>query len=375
MNKKLTKPRVVTVLTLAVAASLGTFFLSSTASANQFAATGSVTSSSTVPIEALSSVTVPSGFSLKYQNTQDVPDPAGGTVHISTKRYVNAGVPLTEVGIQVDTTSTGDWAARLANEVSLSHAKTVATVNGKQSYYSTTGSPDNGFSKLTWVVSPATKVSVWVNGPEWTATALQSIAQSIGLAPTGATMAKEGSAALSPQLILSPALTASCSGSCPTSTDMRGDGVPWDDWNINPLLCDTSSCIHNGNMVGVWQAVMWADDTSITGGGNTTTSCDVDGQFGPNTANWTEWWQIDHSLSADGYVGPNTWSHASVFLNYDGSLIIYQGFGDNLYFTRGSASPGYYSWSWNNSPYYYTGYTGIQIVKSLPATGCSIAHR
>jgi peptidoglycan hydrolase-like protein with peptidoglycan-binding domain len=34
----------------------------------------------------------------------------------------------------------------------------------------------------------------------------------------------------------------------------------------------------------------------------------VDGDFGPNTADYVRCWQHHFSLSADGVIGPNTWA-------------------------------------------------------------------
>jgi hypothetical protein len=84
------------------------------------------------------------------------------------------------------------------------------------------------------------------------------------------------------------------------------------------------------------------------------------------------WQQIFvDNLGGDGIVGPNTWSHADNHLVQDGTLVAYQGLITRLFFTRSSVSPGNYTWSWNFSPYYYTGYTGIQIAKTT--SNCHMA--
>jgi hypothetical protein len=70
--------------------------------------------------------------------------------------------------------------------------------------------------------------------------------------------------------------------------------------------------IYQGNISGataVWQAILWSDgyldwayDTS------------VDCHFGADTKAATVKWQADHGLSADGIVGPKTFSAAGKYL-------------------------------------------------------------
>jgi hypothetical protein len=72
-----------------------------------------------------------------------------------------------------------------------------------------------------------------------------------------------------------------------------------------PTLCATSSsCTKSGNIVRMWQSLLYVD-------GLYGSSPDIDGVFGPNTANLTVQWQKKHGISdADGWVGPGTWKKA-----------------------------------------------------------------
>jgi hypothetical protein len=73
------------------------------------------------------------------------------------------------------------------------------------------------------------------------------------------------------------------------------------------------SAVQRGNIVGMWQAMMWS---SLIGN-----NCGdfVDGIWGPNTRSRTITWQRRHGLTADGIVGPQTWSHAQSHLVRTGS--------------------------------------------------------
>jgi hypothetical protein len=75
------------------------------------------------------------------------------------------------------------------------------------------------------------------------------------------------------------------------------------DWRGNNTLCKASWCVRNGNLVRMWQALVYADHPSLG-------PEFIDGGFGPNTHNYTVWWQQQFGLHADGEDGPNTWGMA-----------------------------------------------------------------
>jgi hypothetical protein len=76
------------------------------------------------------------------------------------------------------------------------------------------------------------------------------------------------------------------------------------DWRGNNTLCRASWCVRNGNLVRLWQSLVWADHPSLG-------TSFIDGGFGTNTHNYTVWWQQQNLLDADGEVGPNTWGRAN----------------------------------------------------------------
>ena len=82
-------------------------------------------------------------------------------------------------------------------------------------------------------------------------------------------------------------------------------------WSDNHQLCNGCS-VQRGNIVGMWQAMMWS---SLIGN-----NCGdfVDGIWGPNTRSKTITWQSNHGLTADGVVGPQTWSRAQSYLRRTG---------------------------------------------------------
>ena len=76
-------------------------------------------------------------------------------------------------------------------------------------------------------------------------------------------------------------------------------------WTSVDTLCTSSSCVSQGNLVGAWQSILYADGyLSLCGGSG------VDGHFGPITKTATQNWQSAHGLVADGIVGPKTWGKA-----------------------------------------------------------------
>ena len=85
-------------------------------------------------------------------------------------------------------------------------------------------------------------------------------------------------------------------------------------WSGTHTVCRASWCINTGNLVRLWQAILWADGY-YGGTGN------IDGQFGPNTHSATVAWQTDAGVGVDGEAGPQTWGRAQARgLVYDVSV-------------------------------------------------------
>src|SRR4029079_17165536 len=74
-------------------------------------------------------------------------------------------------------------------------------------------------------------------------------------------------------------------------------------WNTNKTVCQAGWCVNNGNLVRLWQAILWAD-------GKFSSTADIDGDFGPRSNSATIAWQNDWWVCADGEVGPITWGRA-----------------------------------------------------------------
>ncbi|GAA3209335.1 peptidoglycan-binding protein [Dactylosporangium siamense] len=77
-------------------------------------------------------------------------------------------------------------------------------------------------------------------------------------------------------------------------------------WSDNDQLCQVSSCVNTGNLVRLWQSMLWVENLYS----------DIDGDFGPNTASATAKWQRlynsreDPNIDIDGWVGSQTWRAA-----------------------------------------------------------------
>lgn len=74
-------------------------------------------------------------------------------------------------------------------------------------------------------------------------------------------------------------------------------------WGTFAKTCRASSCVNNGNLVRLWQAILWADG-QFAGTGS------IDGDFGNGSHNATFAWQSQYGGGADGVVGVNTWKAA-----------------------------------------------------------------
>jgi hypothetical protein len=75
------------------------------------------------------------------------------------------------------------------------------------------------------------------------------------------------------------------------------------DWRTFRTTCQASWCVNNGNLVRLWQAVLWAD-------GKFSSTTDIDGAFGPRSHSATRAWQNSWGADDDGEVGPITWGRA-----------------------------------------------------------------
>ncbi|NUT33807.1 MAG: hypothetical protein HOV79_12115 [Hamadaea sp.] len=104
-------------------------------------------------------------------------------------------------------------------------------------------------------------------------------------------------------------------------------------WGDNDQLCQVSSCINTGNLVAMWQTILYADQLLEVE--------DIDGQFGPQTATETINWQRLYNgtrpagkpaIDADGWVGTQSWTAAEydrVYETYDATYNYYHYTGVN----------------------------------------------
>jgi len=89
---------------------------------------------------------------------------------------------------------------------------------------------------------------------------------------------------------------------------IAGSGVVTDDFGDEGTL-SRNSPYNKSNAVGLWQTILEAE--------HLLDSDDVDCQFGPTTEAATKSYQRRFGLTADGLVGPNTWSKADNYLSSD----------------------------------------------------------
>lgn len=162
--------------------------------------------------------------------------------------------------------------------------------------------------------------------------------------------------------LLGVSLVASPSAYATSCCSINGAGSYTDDWGDNHTICQGCT-VPKGNVVGVWQGVLWVDGFS-GGAGRIFTNCDVDGGFGPVTASATADWQAGiGGLTVDGKVGAGTWGKADTYLGASSSYVLYYGYNNRLYFHRGATNgDGNYTWSWAGAPYQYTGYYDVNIL-------------
>jgi len=327
-------------------------------------------SGTSTPVYAPRVAVSPSGYVARPPQSEVITTSDGSTVDVESLRLTHANPTNGRVdGSLYVNASTDSSAFDPALDNALDDATQVGELAGAPLFYSP-GNDATSARELRWLINPYTEVAFGATGNvPYGVAELTSLAQSVSFAKTGTTVSLETSDSSSitvqpaAKVQVLPEGTASCVSYCPASTDMNGAGVLTDDWGDNQEICNGCS-IQQGNIVGVWQGVLWVDGANNNS--PTYTNCDVDGAFGARTQYATEEWQAIRMGGAygDGIVGPQTWSAADNQLKSDGSLVIYAGIWTNLYFERQAVSPYHYTWSWNSSPYYYTGYYGIQIAKS-----------
>lgn len=98
-------------------------------------------------------------------------------------------------------------------------------------------------------------------------------------------------------------------GSTLVASPASAHPVSWG-WSDNHTLCTQSWCVRNGNVVRMWQAILWVD-----GFDNGQGTGFIDGGYGTNTHNQTFQYQYTYigDNQSDGEVGPITWGFAQRF--------------------------------------------------------------
>lgn len=155
--------------------------------------------------------------------------------------------------------------------------------------------------------------------------------------------AGDASAAVAPDLSSAPVSTSSVTAvSAPShagGSDCACAGyVSNNNWSDAPQL-GCSTCVNSGDVVIAWQMILWADGLANECDSTSKTKTGFDGQFGSLSASATKTWQTRHGLTADGIVGPNTWSKARAHL-----------------VNGGQASAGVYGYSYAGSAGHTVGY-------------------
>lgn len=90
-----------------------------------------------------------------------------------------------------------------------------------------------------------------------------------------------------------------------------GFGVLTDDWgdhfsDLGNSLCNGCADSFNTDTVMMWQAILASEGFLPVS--------EIDGQFGPITANATRQWQTRYQIGVDGQVGNETWTRADEWL-------------------------------------------------------------
>jgi hypothetical protein len=111
-----------------------------------------------------------------------------------------------------------------------------------------------------------------------------------------------------------------------TTAPASASPIQGNDWSSAHTICNGCS-VSRGNLVAMWQSIVIS---AVDGLGDCTTW--VDGVFGPNTEAATRTWQRNHGITADGIVGPQTWSTAFGYIapeNIQAGYIFYRYDGGN----------------------------------------------
>ncbi|MEV0273406.1 MAG: hypothetical protein HOV71_28145 [Hamadaea sp.] len=89
-------------------------------------------------------------------------------------------------------------------------------------------------------------------------------------------------------------------------------------WSDNDQLCAVSTCVNTGNLVRLWQTILYAEKLLP--------QADIDGEFGSQSANATINWQKQYNsnrpagaptIDVDGWVGSQSWNGAERRLKYE----------------------------------------------------------
>jgi peptidoglycan hydrolase-like protein with peptidoglycan-binding domain len=96
---------------------------------------------------------------------------------------------------------------------------------------------------------------------------------------------------------------------------ISGSGAMTDDFGDEATLSRTGPFRHS-TAVALWQSILVYEGLL--------SDADVDCQFGPTTEAATIRFQRRYGLSADGIVGPRTWSRADDFLRHTRDTVGYQ---------------------------------------------------
>ncbi|MDG4827287.1 peptidoglycan-binding domain-containing protein [Asanoa sp. WMMD1127] len=96
---------------------------------------------------------------------------------------------------------------------------------------------------------------------------------------------------------------------------ISGAGAVTDDFGDEATLSRTGP-YRNSTAVALWQTILAAEGFIDNSG--------IDCRFGPGTEAGTRSFQRRYGLSADGIVGPNTWSKADNYLRLQGTTVGYE---------------------------------------------------
>lgn len=109
------------------------------------------------------------------------------------------------------------------------------------------------------------------------------------------------------------AVSASPASASAGSGYINGGGTYTNDFGDEGDL--SSSSYANSTATCLWQQILWAEGATESNGSRYDLS-DIDGRFGPNTTYATKKLQSRWGLTADGWVGGNTFGRADSKLRY-----------------------------------------------------------